>query len=123
LYSTAIFFAAIRAKICSAWAALADNAPPCSRRCPESARRPFEHLDAFLASNGSESCGVVITAPRHGHPLAQRQLDVAGARWHVTIRPVQPVGLAQQLLSAWVALGPRQIIASSCATRKPIDIT
>ena len=25
--------------------------------------------------------------------------------------------------SAWVAIGPRQIMASSCATRKPIDIT
>jgi hypothetical protein len=47
------------------------------------------------------SCGVVtITAPVSGTLLAQRELDVAGARGHVDDQVVQvfPVGLAHQLL-------------------------
>jgi hypothetical protein len=60
------------------------------------------------------------------HPLAQRQLDVAGARRHVDDQVVQvlPVGLAQQLvqrLGGHRAAPDHGLVLAS--TRKPIDMT
>ena len=61
----------------------------------------FEHLDAlFGVQQGDVLRRGHDHGARHGHALAQGELDVTGARRHVDDQIIQlfPVGLAQELL-------------------------
>ena len=61
----------------------------------------FKHLDALFGIEQSDVLGGGHNhGARHGHALAERELDVTGAGRHVDDQVVQifPIGLAQQLL-------------------------
>jgi multidrug efflux pump subunit AcrA (membrane-fusion protein) len=104
----------------------AARAPPCSRRCRGSARRPSRTSSALARV---EQRDVLRRGDDHRagqrHALAQRELDVAGARRHVDEQVVQvaPVGLAQQLLQRLRGHRAAPDHGLSASTRKPIDIT
>jgi hypothetical protein len=86
----------------------------------------LKHLDALF---GVQQRNVLRRGDDHGaghgHALAQRELDVAGAGGHVDDQVVQvfPVGLAQQLLQRLRGHGAAPDHGFVLSTRKPIDMT